>query len=82
MSVDGKWNITINSPMGAQKATLDLKANEVGMAELAERYGLAGLTFDHFGPRPDANWSVPIEQLPAAMTEIQELSKAYGFMQK
>ncbi len=26
MSVDGKWNITINSPMGAQKATLDLKA--------------------------------------------------------
>ena len=26
MSVDGKWEITINSPMGAQKATLDLKA--------------------------------------------------------
>ncbi|HEY0105583.1 MAG TPA: hypothetical protein VGB91_05815 [Rhizomicrobium sp.] len=26
MSVDGKWNIVINSPMGAQKATLDLKA--------------------------------------------------------
>jgi hypothetical protein len=27
MSVDGKWNITINSPMGPQKATLDLKAD-------------------------------------------------------
>ena len=26
MSVDGKWNIVINSPMGAQKAALDLKA--------------------------------------------------------
>ena len=26
MSVDGKWNIVINSPMGAQKATLELKA--------------------------------------------------------
>lgn len=26
MAVDGKWEITINSPMGAQKATLDLKA--------------------------------------------------------
>ena len=51
-------------------------------AELAEQYGLAGLTFDHFGPRPDANWSVPIEQLPTALTEVQELSKAYGFMQK
>ena len=23
MAVDGKWEITINSPMGAQKATLD-----------------------------------------------------------
>ena len=27
MSVDGKYNITINSPMGAQKATLELKAS-------------------------------------------------------
>lgn len=26
MAVDGKWEIVINSPMGAQKATLDLKA--------------------------------------------------------
>ena len=25
MAVDGKWEITINSPMGAQKAALDLK---------------------------------------------------------
>jgi len=29
MAVDGKWEITINSPMGAQKAALDLK-NEGG----------------------------------------------------
>ena len=27
MAVDGKWEIVINSPMGAQKATLDLKAD-------------------------------------------------------
>jgi hypothetical protein len=27
MSVDGKYNIVINSPMGPQKATLDLKAD-------------------------------------------------------
>jgi len=26
MAIDGKWEITINSPMGAQKATLELKA--------------------------------------------------------
>lgn len=27
MAVDGKWEITINSPMGAQKAALDLKSD-------------------------------------------------------
>ena len=27
MSVDGQWDIVINSPMGAQKATLDLATN-------------------------------------------------------
>ncbi len=26
MSVDGNWNITVNSPMGAQPSTLELKA--------------------------------------------------------
>ncbi len=25
MSADGSWNVTMNTPMGAQKATLDLK---------------------------------------------------------
>src|SRR3954470_19563903 len=28
MAVDGKWEITINSPMGAQKAALDLKNDD------------------------------------------------------
>ena len=27
MSVDGNWNITVNSPMGAQPSTLSLKAD-------------------------------------------------------
>jgi len=27
MAIDGKWEIVINSPMGAQKATLDLTTN-------------------------------------------------------
>ncbi|HEY0267085.1 MAG TPA: hypothetical protein VGC16_10055 [Rhizomicrobium sp.] len=27
MAVDGKWEITINSPLGAQKAVLDLTAD-------------------------------------------------------
>ena len=27
MAVDGKWEIVINSPMGAQKAQLDIATN-------------------------------------------------------
>ncbi len=27
MAVDGVWNITVNSPMGAQKSTVTLAAN-------------------------------------------------------
>ena len=27
MSVDGNWNITVNSPMGAQPSSLSLKAD-------------------------------------------------------
>ena len=27
MAADGKWEIVINSPMGAQKATLDIKTD-------------------------------------------------------
>jgi hypothetical protein len=27
MSADGTWNVTLNSPMGAQQATLDLKTD-------------------------------------------------------
>jgi hypothetical protein len=27
MSIDGTWNVTMNTPMGAQSATLTLKSN-------------------------------------------------------
>jgi hypothetical protein len=27
MSIDGKWNVVVNSPMGAQKSELNLKAD-------------------------------------------------------
>lgn len=46
MSVDGSWNITMNTPMGERKATLTLKSNgttltgtqaaEQGSADIAE----------------------------------------------
>jgi hypothetical protein len=32
MAIDGKWEITINSPMGAQKAQLDLKSDGASLS--------------------------------------------------
>ena len=32
MAIDGKWEITINSPMGAQKAQLDVKADGAALS--------------------------------------------------
>ena len=32
MAIDGKWEITINSPMGAQKAHLDLKSEGASLS--------------------------------------------------
>ena len=49
MAIDGKWEITINSPMGAQKATLDLK-NEGG--------ALSGTQTAMQGTQPLANGKV------------------------
>jgi len=46
--------------------------------EMARKYKLSGVAFDHFGPRRD-NHAPAIDSLPAAMEEIQELSRSYGF---
>ena len=40
MAIDGKWNITIKTPMGEQTATLTLK--EEGGALTGEMSGAAG----------------------------------------
>ena len=45
MSVDGKWNITINSPMGPQKATLDLKADGGALSGTPRLFAERGGTY-------------------------------------
>ncbi|PQA85626.1 hypothetical protein [Hyphococcus luteus] len=42
MAIDGKWNITIKTPMGDQNATLTLK--QEGDALTGEMVGAAGAT--------------------------------------
>jgi hypothetical protein len=39
MAVDGKWEITINSPLGAQKASLELKSDGAGLSGMQTAQG-------------------------------------------
>jgi hypothetical protein len=67
MAIDGKWEVTINSPMGAQKATLDLKAD--GNALTGTQTAMAG-TQPVTGGKIDGNnlsWSASITS-PMPMT--------------
>jgi hypothetical protein len=67
MAVDGKYNITINSPMGAQKATLDLKADG---ATLTGTQAAAQGSMDIANGKVDGNnvsWDVSITS-PMPMT--------------
>lgn len=49
MSIQGKWNITVNSPMGAQKSVLELNADGAV---------LTGTGATPQGPQPIANGKV------------------------
>ena len=67
MAVDGKWNITINSPMGAQQAELSLKAD--GSTLTGTQAGRQG-SMDIADGKVDGNnvsWSISITS-PMPMT--------------
>lgn len=67
MSVDGTWNITINSPMGAQQSTLNLKTEG---GKLTGTQSAQGNTIDIFDGSVDgANvaWSSKVTT-PMPMT--------------
>jgi hypothetical protein len=67
MAIDGKWEITINSPMGAQKAALDLKSDG---ASLSGTQTAQGATQPVANGKADGNtltWSANITS-PMPMT--------------
>lgn len=67
MSADGNWNITVNSPMGAQQATLALKTDGDSLSgSMAGAQGTQAFT----GGRVDDNhlaWQVQMTR-PMPMT--------------
>ncbi len=67
MAVDGKWSITVNSPMGAQKADLDLKASGSALTgKQTSPQGSADIT-DGKADGDKVSWSVAITS-PMPMT--------------
>ncbi|MBI1329620.1 MAG: hypothetical protein GC166_06925 [Alphaproteobacteria bacterium] len=61
MAIDGKWEITVNSPMGPQKSTLELKAD--GATLTGKGSGANGQSVEIQNGKVDGNnvsWSISV----------------------
>jgi hypothetical protein len=68
MSIDGKWNVTVNSPMGAQKSEITLKTD--GATLTGSGSGPGGATTAITDGKADGNkvfWKVAVTS-PMPMT--------------
>ena len=67
MSIDGKWNLTINTPMGAQSSTLEVTSS--GGALTGKQTGAQGSQDIDNGTvsGDEASWSIDIV-VPMPMT--------------
>ena len=67
MSIDGKWNLTINTPMGAQSSTIDFKSE--GSTLTGTQTGAQGAQAIENGAAngDEASWSIDIV-VPMPMT--------------
>lgn len=60
MSIDGKWNITVNSPMGAQKSVVTFKADGTTLTGTGEAQGNSQAIQDGKINGNDISWKVSI----------------------
>lgn len=67
MAADGKWEITINSPMGAVKATLDLKTDGTTLTGTQEAAQGSGPLENGKADGDNLSWSAKISS-PMPMT--------------
>jgi hypothetical protein len=67
MAVDGKWEITINSPLGAQKAVLDLKTDGASLTGSQQAAQGSGPLENGKVNGNDLSWSAKINS-PMPMT--------------
>ena len=67
MSIEGKWNITVNTPMGAQESALDLKADGDTLTGTSEGGGQKVDIYEGKADGDSGTWKVDITQ-PMPMT--------------
>jgi hypothetical protein len=67
MSIDGKWNISVTTPMGPQASSLDLKSDGGKLTGSSEGPGPAVEIYDGTVDGDSATWKIDITQ-PMPMT--------------
>jgi hypothetical protein len=67
MSVDGKWNITVQTPMGAQSSTLELVTDGAGLTGSQSGNGESGAIYEGRVEGDTASWKVDITR-PMSLT--------------
>lgn len=67
MSIDGQWNITVSTPMGAQESSLDLKSDGGTLTGSSEGAGQKVDIYEGTVDGDSASWKIDITQ-PLPMT--------------
>lgn len=74
MSIDGKWNITVSTPMGAQESTLDLKSDGGKLTGSSEANGEQVDIYEGTVDGDSATWKIDITKpLPMTLTFSAEV---------
>ena len=74
MSIDGKWNITANTPMGAQESALDLKSDGGTLTGSNTANGQSVEIYEGTVDGDTATWKIDITQpLPMTLTFTAEV---------
>ena len=69
MSVDGTWNITVQTPMGAQSSTVELAADGANLTGTQSGNGESGPIYEGSVDGDVASWKVDITRpMPLTVT--------------
>jgi hypothetical protein len=60
MSIDGRWNITVQTPMGAQSSTLELVTDGASLTGSQSGNGESGAIYEGRVDGDTASWKVDI----------------------